>query len=153
MSDLREIYQQVVLDHNKSPRNFREIEKPDRRADGYNPLCGDQLTVYLLLNGDTIEDVSFVGKGCAICTASASIMTQALKGKSESEAEKLFQRFHYMLTDEGEDPGAQDDNPPLGKLKVFSGVREFPVRVKCATLPWHTFHAALHQADKPTTTE
>lgn len=152
MSDIQEIYQQVVLDHNKSPRNFRKMEHPDKTAQGYNPLCGDQLCVYVTLDNDTIADVSFLGKGCAICMASASIMTESLKGKTNGDAEALFDRFHKLLT---EDSVAidLDGEPKLGKLKAFAGVREFPVRVKCATLPWHTFHAALHNSSDAVTTE
>lgn len=140
MSELSELYQQVILDHNKKPRNFRVMEAANRRAEGYNPLCGDQLTVYMDLEGDTVRDVSFEGSGCAISKASASMMTQALKGKSLEEAETLFNEFHGMVTGE-----LDEENEPnhLGRLTIFSGVREFPARVKCATLSWHTMHAAL----------
>ncbi len=140
MTDLRELYQQVILDHNKSPRNFHALEGADRRADGHNRLCGDQLTVYLKMDGDVIRDVAFVGKGCAISKASASLMTEAVKGKTLVEAESLFQRFHELLTGP---PDVKADGKSLGKLAVFSGVREFPVRVKCATLAWHTLESAL----------
>jgi nitrogen fixation NifU-like protein len=140
MSELSELYQQVILDHNKKPRNFRVMEAANRRAEGYNPLCGDQLTVYLDLDGDVVKDVSFEGSGCAISKASASMMTQALKGKSREEAETLFNEFHRMVTGE-----LNEESEPnhLGRLTIFSGVRDFPARVKCATLSWHTMHAAL----------
>ncbi|HKS29893.1 MAG TPA: SUF system NifU family Fe-S cluster assembly protein [Pyrinomonadaceae bacterium] len=140
MSELSELYQQVILDHNKKPRNFRVIEAADRKAEGYNPLCGDQLTVYMDLEGDRVSDVSFEGSGCAISKASASMMTQAVKGKSLEEAETLFNEFHRMVTGE-----LNEETEPnqLGRLTIFSGVREFPARVKCATLSWHTMHAAL----------
>lgn len=138
MSDLRELYQEVILDHHKKPRNFRKLEGA-RQVEGYNPLCGDKVTVYVQMEGDVVRDVSFQGSGCAISTASASLMTESLKGKTRAEAEALFQAFHDLLTGKPhEATGAS-----LGKLEVFSGVREFPVRVKCATLAWHTFHAAL----------
>lgn len=150
MSDLRELYQTVILDHHKRPRNFRRLEDADRSADGYNPLCGDKVSVYLKLEGDVLKDISFVGSGCAISTASASMMTESLKGKTRAEAEALFRRFHELLTEE---PGAAAAAPGLGKLEVFGGVRGFPVRVKCATLPWHTFRAALEGAAKTVSTE
>lgn len=140
MSELSELYQQVILDHNKKPRNFRKIETPTHTAEGHNPLCGDQLTIYLDLQDDKVADVSFEGSGCAISKASASMMTQAVKGKSKKEAEELFKGFHTMVM--GEEDVSDDE---LGNLKIFEGVREFPVRVKCATLPWHTLHAALNQ--------
>ena len=141
MSELQDLYQQVILDHNRSPRNFREIEDTDHSAEGFNPLCGDQITVYMTVTDDTVEDVAFQGKGCAICTASASVMTQLLKGKDLDESETLFHRFHELVT--GEKPAEPGEN--LGKLAVFAGVSEFPVRVKCASLPWHTYQAALKQ--------
>jgi nitrogen fixation NifU-like protein len=149
MSDLRELYQEVILDHHKTPRNFQILEAANRHAEGYNPLCGDQITVYLQLEGDVIKDVSFQGTGCAISRASASMMTAALKGKTKAEAEALFEQFHHLVTTEenGADPA------DLGKLAVFSGVREFPARVKCATLAWHTLRAALSGDEKPVTTE
>jgi len=149
MSELSELYQQVILDHNKKPRNFHKLESANHRADGHNPLCGDQLTVYLQLDGDTVTDVAFEGSGCAISKASASMMTVAVKGRSRREAETLFDEFHRMVTgllDEEASPNA------LGRLKIFAGVREFPVRVKCATLPWHTLRAAFDDA-RPVTTE
>ncbi len=148
MSDLRELYQEVILDHYKKPRNFRTLEGA-RHVEGYNPLCGDKVTVYVQLEGDVVRDVSFQGSGCAISTASASMMTESLKGKTRAEAEALFQSFHALLT--GKTPA--DDGSKLGKLEVFSGVREFPVRVKCATLAWHTFHAALEGKNKTVSTE
>ena len=140
MSELSELYQQVILDHNKKPRNFRRLEAANHRAEGYNPLCGDHLTVYLQLENDAVKDVSFEGSGCAISKAAASMMTQAVKGKTKLEAEQLFSEFHKMVT------GELDEKNPnhLGNLQIFSGVREFPVRVKCATLAWHTMQAALN---------
>jgi nitrogen fixation NifU-like protein len=150
MAELRDLYQELILDHSKKPRNFHKMEGPCRIAHGYNPLCGDRVTVYLKVKEGVLQEVCFEGKGCAICTASCSLMTEALRGKTEDEAEPLFQRFHRLLT-EGAD-GEQGD-AGLGKLKVFAGVREFPLRVKCATLPWHTFHAALQQEPTPVSTE
>jgi nitrogen fixation NifU-like protein len=147
MSDLRELYQQVILDHQKKPRNFRKLDEASRQVEGYNPLCGDKVTIYLKVEDNVIKDVSFQGSGCAISTASASMMTENLKGKTLAEAEKTFAAFHDLVT------GKSDDIAPLGKLAVFGGVREFPVRVKCATLPWHTFQAALHGQDKTVSTE
>ena len=139
---LSELYQQVILDHNKKPRNFRKLETANHTAEGYNPLCGDQLTVYLNLEDDRVQEVAFEGSGCAISKASASMMTQAVKGKSKEEAEALFKEFHSMVTGELD---AEAEENSLGHLKIFAGVREFPVRVKCATLPWHTMHAALQR--------
>ncbi len=141
MSELNDLYQEVILEHNKNPRNFREMEDANYRADGHNPLCGDQLKVYLHVDGDVVTDVSFTGSGCAISKASASMMTQALKGKTRDEAETLFDEFHRMVT--GKLDIESDDNH-LGKLRIFAGVLEFPARVKCASLSWHTVHAALH---------
>lgn len=149
MENLRELYQEVILDHNKNPRNFRTMENPDGFAHGDNPLCGDQIDVYLTLKDGVVEDVSFDGHGCAICTASASMMTLALKGKPEAEAQALFESFHHALTDDEVHPG----DVPLGKLKVLAGVKEFPVRVKCATLAWHTFDAALKKVQGGISTE
>src|SRR6185295_1329363 len=137
MSELSELYQQVILDHNKKPRNFRKLETANHSAEGFNPLCGDQLTVYLHLEDDAVQEVSFEGSGCAISKAAASMMTQAVKGKSKQDVEKMFTSFHEMVTGDTED----EEPESLGNLKVFAGVREFPVRVKCATLPWHTLHA------------
>jgi nitrogen fixation NifU-like protein len=148
MSDLRELYQEVILDHSKRPRNFRRIEGADRQSVGYNPLCGDKLTLFLNVDNGVVADAGFQGSGCAISTASASMMTEAVKGKSVEEAERLFEQFQEMVTaapDENIDAGA------LGKLQVFSGVREFPARVKCASLAWHTVHAALHNVDETST--
>ncbi len=140
MSELSELYQQVILDHNKKPRNFRKLENANHSAEGYNPLCGDQLTVYLQMDNEAVKDITFEGSGCAISKAAASMMTQAVKGKTKPEVEKLFNEFHDMVT------GELDEESPnqLGNLKIFAGVREFPVRVKCATLSWHTMHAALN---------
>src|SRR5262249_51489352 len=139
MSELRDLYQEVILDHSKRPRNFHSLPSANRKAEGYNPLCGDRETVYLQVEGDVLKDVAFEGSGCAISTASASMMTESLKGKTRAEADALFQRFHGLITGAAEGHGG----PALGKLEVFSGVREFPIRVKCATLPWHTLKAAL----------
>ena len=150
MSDLRELYQEVLLDHNRRPRNFRKLEGAVRTAEGYNPLCGDQVTVYLKLENDVIADISFQGSGCAISKSAASMMTTSLKGKTLAEAEALFERFHDMLTGK---MGADGDLEALGKLAVFRGVCEFPIRVKCATLPWHTLHAALEGRGEPVSTE
>jgi nitrogen fixation NifU-like protein len=148
MSELSELYQQVILDHNKKPRNFHKLESANYSAEGYNPLCGDQLTVYLNLDQDLVKEVAFEGSGCAISKASASMMTQAVKGKSKEQAENLFKEFHSMVTGEL-DEEAQENS--LGNLKIFAGVREFPVRVKCATLPWHTLHAALNKQEQVST--
>lgn len=139
MSSLSELYQNVILEHNRSPRNFRAMDQADAKADGLNPMCGDAVTVWVQMNGDVIEDVSFRGAGCAISTASASLMTGAVKGKTRQEAEALLERFHRLVT--GTLPS--DESETLGKLAVFSGVSEFPVRVKCASLSWHTLKAAL----------
>lgn len=140
MSDSRALYEQVILDHNKNPRNFRKIENADREIEGYNPLCGDQITIYLKLDGDRIADVAFQGNGCAISKSSASVMTAEIKGKTVAEAEALFHRFHQMITSP---PNTPIDESQLGKLRIFSGVREFPVRIKCATLAWHALLSAL----------
>jgi nitrogen fixation NifU-like protein len=148
MSELDDLYQQVILDHYKRPRNRRAIENPTGRAEGRNPLCGDHVTVTLSLEGDVVKDVAFEGGGCAISTASASMMTEALKGKSLAEARALFKRFHAVV--KGEDTG---EGPDLGKLEVFSGVSQYPVRVKCATLAWHTLDAALQNRGGTVTTE
>ena len=148
--ELKELYQQVILDHNKSPRNFRKIENPTRFAEGYNPLCGDKIDIYLHFDNDHIDDISFQGSGCAISKASASLMTSMLKGKTRKEAENLFGRFHDLVTDKlGDDPDIED----LGKLAVFAGVREFPARVKCASLAWHTMMNALQGNEKGVSTE
>ena len=151
MSHLQDLYQEVILDHNRAPRNFRPLEGANRSALGHNPLCGDQLTVYLKVDEEgVIREIAFQGKGCAISKASASLMTQALEGRTVAEAEALFGRFHDMLTGP---PDVKADPKGLGKLAVFSGVREFPVRVKCATLAWHTLHQALAGGEAPATTE
>ena len=140
MSELNDLYQETILEHNKNPRNFRAIENADQEADGNNPLCGDALRVYVKMNGDLVEDVAFKGSGCAISKASASMMTQVVKGKSREDAEVLFDEFHRMVTG-GLD--VETDENHLGKLKIFAGVLEFPARVKCASLSWHTLNAAL----------
>ena len=150
MSDLSELYQEVILDHNKSPRNFRKLEDANRMAEGYNPLCGDQFTVYLKLEGDVIKEISFQGAGCAISKASASMMTASLKGKTEAEAKALFDRVHKMLLGELDMTSGEHD---LGKLSLLSGVSQFPARVKCASLSWHTFQAALKEKGGVATTE
>lgn len=150
MNDLRELYQQVILDHSKKPRNFRQIEAATHHAEGYNPLCGDRISVYVTLEGDTVTDVSFTGSGCAICTASASMMTQSVKEKTTGQIQALFTKFRNLLTGATEADQASDD---LDKLTVFAGVREFPMRVKCATLPWHTVKAAIEQHDDVISTE
>ena len=149
MSELSELYQQVILDHNKKPRNFQKLEGANRMAEGFNPLCGDQLTVYLFMAEGAVHEVSFVGTGCAISTASASMMTQAVKGKSREEARALFDEFHRMVTGELDEEAEPNH---LGRLKIFAGVRDYPARVKCASLPWHTLHAAL-EGEETTTTE
>ncbi len=140
MSELNDLYQEVILDHNKNPRNFREIANANFKADGNNPLCGDALRVYVEMEDDRVKDVAFKGSGCAISKASASMMTQTVKGKTKQEAEKMFDEFHRMVLGEL-DEETEENN--LGRLKIFAGVREFPARVKCASLSWHTLHAAL----------
>jgi nitrogen fixation NifU-like protein len=147
MSELSDLYQEVILDHNRRPRNFHTLRDASHSAEGYNPLCGDRLTLYLKVKGDTIEDVSFEGAGCAISKASASMMTDALKGRSVAEANALFDRFHRMVTTPPSEP-VED----MGKLSSLAGVREFPVRVKCASLAWHTLKAALSN-ERGTSTE
>jgi nitrogen fixation protein NifU and related proteins len=151
MSELDELYQEVILDHNKSPRNFREMEDANRRSEGYNPLCGDHVTVYVSLADGVIRDISFKGSGCAISKASASMMTTELKGRSAAEAEKLFVNVHKMLT--GELGVGESELEDLGKLKILSGVCKFPARVKCASLAWHTVNAALKGIDDVASTE
>ena len=141
MSELNELYQDTILEHNKNPRNFREIEGADKEADGNTPLCGDALRVYVKMAGDSVADVAFKGSGCASSKASASMMTQAVRGKSREEADLLFDEFHKMVTG-GLD--VETDENHLGRLKIFAGVLEFPARVKCASLSWHTLNAALH---------
>jgi nitrogen fixation protein NifU and related proteins len=147
MSDLRELYQEVILEHSKHPRNYRALQTANHKAEGYNPLCGDHYTVYLDLQDGSIRDISFEGTGCAISKASASMMTQSLKGKSADEAEALFGKFHGLVTGHA---GSGDD---IGKLAVFSGVSEFPLRVKCATLAWHALRAALNGQQEAVSTE
>jgi nitrogen fixation protein NifU and related proteins len=146
---MRDLYQEVILEHNKRPRNFRAIEAPDRRQEGFNPLCGDRLTLYLKLDGDKVTDVSFQGNGCAISTSSASLMTDAVKGKTKAEAERLFDAFHRLVTRSGPAPTKDE----VGKLLVFAGVGEFPARVKCASLCWHTLKAALDGRQEKVSTE
>jgi nitrogen fixation NifU-like protein len=150
MSDLRELYQEVILDHNKRPRNFSVLEDANQVAKGHNPLCGDNITVYLHVAGDTIQDISFQGSGCAISKASASLMTSEMKGKTLAEAETLFQSFHQLVTG---DEATEEELEDLGKLAVFSGVRDYPARVKCASLAWHTVHNALQDKAEPAITE
>ncbi len=150
MPDLRELYQQVILDHHKKPRNFRRPEDANRRADGFNPLCGDKITVFALVENGIVKDIAFQGSGCAISTASASMMTESLKGKSETEVAEIFEHFHDLVTGKA---SGDADLESLGKLAVFSGVREYPVRVKCATLAWHTMRAALEGSQETVATE
>jgi len=146
--DLKDLYRDVIVDHNRNPRNFRPMPDADRRAEGFNPLCGDRLVLFVRLDGDRISDVSFQGSGCAISVASASLLTESVKGRTVQEAEQLFGRMHELLT-------LRDDGDPvsLGKLAALSGVREFPARVKCASLCWHTLDAALHREAEPVSTE
>ena len=150
MSDLRELYQEVILDHHKRPRNCRRPEDANKHAEGFNPLCGDKVTIFVRVEDGVVQDIAFQGSGCAISTASASMMTESLKGKSEAEAAQIFERFHDMVTGKGP---ADGDNAGLGKLQVFAGVREYPVRVKCATLAWHTMRAALDGSQDTVATE
>jgi nitrogen fixation NifU-like protein len=151
MSELRELYQEVILDHSRKPRNFGELTGANRRAQGTNPLCGDRATVFLKVDGDVVQDAGFVGSGCSISTASASMMTESIKGKTRAEVEALFDTFRELIT---KDPGGrQGSAAPLGKLAVFSGVGEFPARVKCATLAWHALRAALKGEEQPVSTE
>ncbi|HEY6971622.1 MAG TPA: SUF system NifU family Fe-S cluster assembly protein [Candidatus Angelobacter sp.] len=151
MADLRELYQEVILEHSKTPRNYRALAEANHKAEGYNPLCGDHFTVYLDVEEDgKIRDIAFQGSGCAISKASASMMTQSIKGKSREEAEQLFDRFHKLVTGQLH---ANGDQPDLGKLSVFAGVSEFPMRVKCATLAWHTLRAALEGKLETASTE
>lgn len=147
MSNLRELYQEVIFDHNRNPRNYGVLEGANRKAEGFNPLCGDQLTVYMLVNDEgIIEKVTFEGQGCAISTASASIMTEELIGKTAEQAQIIFDNFHAVVT-------GGDSDFDIGKLEVLTGVKEYPTRVKCATLPWHTTNAAINQQNEPVTTE
>lgn len=149
MNDLADLYQQIIIEHNRSPRNFKVVEDATKVAAGDNPLCGDKITLYVKLDGDVISDVGFQGKGCAISQASASLMTGAVKGKTVAEAETLFHGFHDMVTGENATP----DTKALGKLAAFAGVKQFPARVKCANLAWHTLHAAVTESSAPVTTE
>jgi nitrogen fixation protein NifU and related proteins len=151
MPDLQGLYQEVILDHSKKPRNYRVLEGADHHAEGYNPLCGDRVTIYVKLENDRITDLTFQGSGCAISTSSASLLTETLKGKTLDEADALFKKFHALVT--GEVNGNQAGDVLLGKLAVFSGVAEFPVRVKCATLAWHTLRSALKGENQAVTTE
>ncbi len=149
-SELRELYQQVILDHNKSPRNFKKLEDANHHAEGHNPLCGDHLDVYLQLENDVVKDISFIGNGCAISKSSASLMTAIVKGKTKEEAEHLFEKFHELVTGKLNDANEVE---ALGKLAVFQGVQEFPARVKCASLAWHTLHNALNNKEEKISTE
>jgi len=150
MADLGDLYQEVILEHSKAPRNYRELKSADHKAEGFNPLCGDRLTVYVEMQGDLIRDIGFQGSGCAISKASASMMTQGLKGKTKEQARALFEGFRQTVTGQTTGDGNQVD---LGKLVVFSGVSEFPTRVKCATLAWHTLQAALEGKQESVSTE
>ena len=150
MEDLRELYQEVILDHNKNPRNYRKISGYSHFAEGDNPLCGDHIDVYLSVKNEVITDISFMGKGCAISKSSASLMTEELKGKSLIEAHEVFRKFHQLVTSEINSFPELND---LGKLEVFAGVKEFPLRIKCASLAWHTFNAALKKSNDKVTTE
>jgi nitrogen fixation protein NifU and related proteins len=150
MSDLRELYQELIIDHSKRPRNFKVLETANRKLEGYNPLCGDKITLFLELEHDRVKNVSFQGSGCAISTASASVLTESVKGKTLAEVEALFEVFHQMVMGK---PPAAGNVPELGKLAVFSGVSEFPARVKCAALAWHTLHAALQGTGETVSTE
>lgn len=150
MNDLQELYQQVILDHNKNPKNYGRLQDSNRSAEGYNPLCGDRVQLFLRLENEVIADIGFVGSGCAISKASASMMTAEIKGKTVAEAEELFQKFQNLITS---DIQREIDAQAFGKLAVFSGVREFPMRIKCATLSWHTLRAALQQKGETVSTE
>jgi nitrogen fixation NifU-like protein len=150
MPELQDLYQQIILDHNKNPRNYRELPNATRKVDGYNPLCGDHYTVFLELDGETIKDIGFTGSGCAISKASASVMSTTVKGKTREEAERYFDTFHRLVT--GDSTGLSTEE--LGRLAAFSGVSEFPARVKCASLAWHTLRTALeNEAKEVVTTE
>jgi len=150
MADLRELYQEVILDHHKRPRNCRRPDDANKHADGFNPLCGDKVSVFVRMEDGVVRDIAFQGSGCAISTASASMMTESLKGKSEAEVTQIFERFHDLVT--GKTP-MDGDNSGLGKLAVFAGVRDYPVRIKCATLAWHTLRAALAGSQETVATE
>ena len=149
-SELRELYQQVILDHNKSPRNFKKLENANHIAEGYNPLCGDKINLYLVVEDNVVKDIGFQGSGCAISKASASLMSSIVKGKTKEEAEKIFSKFHDLVTGKLTDESAIEE---LGKLAVFSGVRDFPARVKCASLAWHTLISALKDEQHVVSTE
>jgi len=149
MFDLKDLYQEVIVDHNRSPRNFGKLENADRTLEGFNPLCGDRLTLYVNMKADTIDEISFDGSGCAISVASASLMTDAMKGKTTEEAENIFNNFHELVTSDADDI----DPEKLGKLAALAGVREYPTRVKCATLCWHTLHSVLEDDNKAVSTE
>jgi len=151
LRDVRDLYQDMILEHSKKPRNFRSLPQANRKAEGYNPVCGDHFTVFLQLENDEVKDISFEGSGCAISKASASMMTASLKGKTKSQARELFARFHRLVTSQATE--AHDGGVDIGKLVVFSGVSEFPVRVKCATLAWHTMLAALEEKSDTVSTE
>jgi nitrogen fixation NifU-like protein len=150
MPHLQDLYQELILEHSKAPRNYRELEAANSKAEGFNPLCGDHFTLYLKIEGDSISDIGFQGSGCAISKASASMMTQSVKGKTLIEAEKLFEQFRDLVSGHSPANGNQDG---MGKLTVFSGVANFPVRVKCATLAWHALHAAMHRKQEAVSTE
>ncbi len=148
MFDIKDLYQEVIVDHNRNPRNFGKLDNADKKLEGFNPLCGDRLTLYLKINDDQIDDITFDGAGCAISVASASLMTDTMKGKSIEEAESIFNEFHDLVTNEDE-----IDFDKMGKLAVLAGVRNYPTRVKCATLCWHTLNSALHGNETPVSTE
>ena len=150
MSDLKALYQEIILDHNRNPRNFRIMEDADRTVEGYNPLCGDHYTIYVKFDGDRLADISFQGSGCAISKASASIMSSMLKGKTKQEAEQMFEVFHHLVKGEIDATSRLEE---LGKLAAFAGVSEFPARVKCASLAWHSMHGALQSEVKTVSTE
>ena len=150
MSELQELYQDMVIDHNNRPRNYRKLEGADREVEGYNPLCGDKITLYVKVEGDLISDIGFQGSGCAISRASSSLMTESVKGKSKGEAQEIFNAFHQMIT---RGPEADYDPEVVGDLEILSGIFEFPARVKCATLSWHTLRSALEGREEPVTTE
>ncbi len=150
MSELSELYQEVILDHNKRPRNFQVPEGANRQVEGFNPLCGDRFTIYLRVEDGVIRDAGFQGSGCAISKASASLMTDSVKGRTLEDADRLFEQFHQMVTGSGDE---QPDVDALGKLAVFTGVRDFPMRVKCASLAWHALHAAVQEGHAKVTTE
>jgi nitrogen fixation protein NifU and related proteins len=152
-TELDDLYQEVILDHGRKPRNFHKLEDANRQAEGLNPLCGDHFKLYVKLDGDRIQDIAFEGSGCAISKASASMMTDAVKGKTEGEAGELFRAFHALVTGENGAGAAPDGDPRLGKLVVFAGVRDYPVRVKCATLAWHTLRVALENRGATASTE